>query len=75
MTVRRFRLRRDEDVHGVSGLGVVAEGVEFTDGRVAMRWLTEASSTAFYDSMGDVVTIHGHDGKTAVEWIDEEGSP
>jgi hypothetical protein len=36
-----FMLRRTEDVSGLSGTGMVAEGVEFTDGRVAMRCRTE----------------------------------
>jgi hypothetical protein len=53
-------------VSGVSGISVVAEGVIFADGRVAMRWLTGARSTAVYDSIEDVETIHGHEGRTRV---------
>lgn len=34
--MRRFELHREEDVSGVSGTGVVAEGVAFSDGRVLM---------------------------------------
>ncbi len=67
---RRFVLRRDQDVSGVSGTGVVAEGVEFWDGKVAVRWRSLMASTALYDSMEDVVCIHGHEGKTRVSWID-----
>ena len=36
--MRTFRLIRDEDPTGISGTGSVAEGVEFDDGTVAMRW-------------------------------------
>jgi hypothetical protein len=35
--MRLFLLIRNEDVSGVSGTGIVAEGVEFSDGTVAMR--------------------------------------
>lgn len=63
---RSFWLDRREDASGVSGTGTVAEGFEFSDGHCALRWLTETSSTAFYDSLADVVSIHGHEGKTIV---------
>jgi hypothetical protein len=67
--MRRFVLFRGEDVSGCSGLGVVAEGVVFTDSTVALRWLTSLKSTALYDSIDDVVAIHGHGGATEVRWI------
>ena len=72
--MRRFELHRDADITGVSGTGVVAEGVEFSDGRVAMRWRpTEHGlcSTVFWDSMEGVTVVHGHDGATRVVWLDE----
>ena len=64
--MRLFYLQRDIDESGVSGTGKVAEGVIFSDGKCAMRWLTETASTAFYDSLKDVELIHGHGGKTKV---------
>ena len=67
--MRLFMLQRLEDETGVSGVGYVAEGVEFTDGTVALRWLTEHTSTAIYNSIGDVEKIHGHDGRTQVVWF------
>jgi len=42
---RTFVLHRDEDVSGVSGTGVVAEGVVFSDGAVVVRWLGKHAST------------------------------
>lgn len=66
--MRSFELHRDEDETGISGIGTVAEGVEFTDGTCAMRWLTGTSSTAIYASVDDVVDIHGHGGKTRLVW-------
>lgn len=69
--MRLFQLYRRQDETGVSGTGVVAEGVQFTDGTCAMRWRTGTSSTAVYASIEDVLTIHGHGGKTVVLWVDE----
>ena len=66
-----FELVRDEDESGVSGTGRVAQGVVFDDGHVSMRWLTPARSTTFYQSLSDVVTIHGHQGKTRVTFTSQ----
>lgn len=66
--MRVFRLQRDEDVNGVSGTGVVAQGVEFDDGTVAMRWLSETATTTLYANSLDVERIHGHGGRTRIVW-------
>lgn len=70
--MRRFHLVRNEDYSGVSGTGIVGHGVEFTDtdGSCVMRWNTPTSSTTIYRSIEDVVNIHGHEGRTVVEWVD-----
>ena len=70
--MRRFELDRLEDATGISGTGVVAEGVEFYDGTVAMRWRTGIASTAVYDSLKDVEAIHGHGGRTVIRLLVEE---
>lgn len=68
--MRTFILERDEDVTGVSGTGTVAEGVEFTDGSVVLKWIVgEHRSTVHWSNMGDVEVIHGHDGRTRVVFI------
>jgi len=36
------------------------EGVQFSDGSVAIRWLTAKRSTAVWASMDDMLAIHGH---------------
>ena len=64
----RFHLHRREDESGISGTGIVAEGVCFSDGRCVLRWLTELSSIGIYASIDDVEAIHGHKGKTIVQW-------
>ena len=68
--MRRFELHREQDVTGVSGTGVVVEGVEFSDGRCAYRWLSEYATTVLADSMAVVEKVHGHDGRTTVVWLD-----
>ncbi len=69
--MRTFRLLRIEDDTKISGTGYVAEGVQFSDGRVALRWTVDGgprASTGLYDSVQDVKEIHGHQGKTRIEW-------
>lgn len=74
---RRFVLRRRTDVTGVSGEGDVADGVLWPDQTASIRWRSEHPSAVFWDR-GRVSTefIHGHDGRTTIEWLDnEEGGP
>jgi hypothetical protein len=70
-TTRRFILQRNEDVSGMSGTGIVAEGVEFSDGVCTMRWTTKHRCTNIYNSVLELEEIHGHGGKTKVVWIDK----
>lgn len=69
--MRTFQLHRDVDESGISGTGVVAEGVHFTNDKVAITWLTQYTSVAIYDSMETVEAIHGHGGKTRIVWLPE----
>jgi hypothetical protein len=75
MSSRRFRLIRHQDVSGVSGTGAVAEGVQFTDGAVALRWYGDYPTTTVWDGIESVVAIHGHGGATTIEWLDPEAGP
>ena len=67
---RRFVLNRKEDECRVSGTGLVAEGVQFSSGRCVIAWLTGTPSIDVYESVADVEKVHGHGGKTVIEWID-----
>ena len=67
--MRLFYFQRDQDVSGVSGIGRVLEGVLFTDGTVAIRWLSKFASTAVYNSLTDFEAIHDHDGKGHIVWV------
>lgn len=64
--MRDFILYRVTDVSGLSGTGVVAEGVEFSDGVCVCRWTTDTPTTTMFNSIADVETIHGHDGATKI---------
>jgi hypothetical protein len=69
--VRTFTLNRLKDISGVSGTGIVAEGVEFSNGTCVLNWLTLRGSIAIYKTIEDLTAIHGHDGHTQIEWEEE----
>lgn len=69
MALRTFELHRDDDETGISGTGVVAEGVQFSDGPVALRWIVgEYRSTVVWPDVESVEAIHGHNGRTRIVW-------
>lgn len=68
--MKTFHLLRHEDKSGVSGTGIVAEGVVFSTGKVSLGWLTLVKSVAVYDSIEDCEVIHGHNGATQIVWQD-----
>ena len=70
--MRRFKVKRVEDESGVSGTGIVAEGLEFDDGYVAMRWLSNKPSVTIFGNIKHVKDLHGHEGKTKIVWIDPD---
>jgi hypothetical protein len=48
------------------------EGVIFSDGRCAIRWLTAKPSTSCWDSLDDMLAIHGHpEYGSELVWHDE----
>ncbi|WP_028474102.1 hypothetical protein [Nocardioides alkalitolerans] len=69
--MRRFELHRDQDVTGISGVGVVAEGVVFSDGTTVVRWIVgDHQSTVIWRGVESVEAIHGHGGATQIVWVD-----
>lgn len=69
---KRFVLYRDEDVNDYSGEGVVAHVVEFPDGTAVMHWCVDGKpkTTTVFESLADVVEIHGHEGRTWLSGYD-----
>jgi hypothetical protein len=72
MSARRFQLIRYVDVSGVSGTGAVAEGIQFTDGTVTMRWYGDRPTTSTWHNIDDLIAVHGHNGATVVRWVDDQ---
>lgn len=71
MGARRFHLERDTDVTGISGTGVVAEGIVFSNGKTVIAWVVgEHQSTVVWDGIESVDAIHGHGGATRIVWDD-----
>lgn len=70
--MRRFQMHRHIDVSGISGTGIVAEGVVFTDGTTVVRWISAKPSTVVWDDLGDAYDIHNHGGSTEFVFLDPE---
>lgn len=68
--MRRFVLNRREDATGTSGTGIVAEGIEFSNGQIAIHWISQLESVNVYANAKVLDKLHGHDGRTTIEWID-----
>jgi hypothetical protein len=73
---RCFLIVRKTDVTGVSGVGVIGDGYQSSDGAVAYRWHggppQNQPKWEFYDNRGTdpFLQISGHDGRTELIWID-----
>ena len=76
--MRRFVMYRHnvpDDTHDANQKNptdeVQYEGVEFTDGSVAIRWRTAVCSTSVWASMEDLLKIHGHpEYSSELIWLD-----
>lgn len=68
--MRLFHLNRKVDVSGISGVGRVAEGVEFDDGQVVLSWFGRYHTVEILPHIKAVTDLHGHDEKTIVEWVE-----
>jgi len=79
--VKVFYLTRHKDVTGMSGEGVVAVGVIFSDGQAVYKWLDKdgvSGAINIRKSLDDVIKIHGHEGCTTVtvkDWVPADSLP
>lgn len=53
---------------GVSGVGHVADGIEFSDGTVVVRWLGRNATTTVHPNIRNVEAVHGHNGASRIVW-------
>lgn len=77
---RRFQLFRAADASGVSGTGIVLEGVVFQSGKTVISWLTDRkgskhgyTSLGIYDSFEAFKFLHCDSHPTngsLIEWLD-----
>ena len=70
-------MRREFDASGVSGTGLVLEGVQFSTGVVVIHWLTPPprGSISVFDSLEQFLSIHVRphpDNVTLLEFEDGE---
>jgi hypothetical protein len=63
-------MNRSKDESGISGTGIVAEGLQFSSKKCVISWLSDTPSIEIYDSIEEVRRIHGHQGETQIKWID-----
>lgn len=75
--IRTFTIARQYDETGISGVGVVIEGVVLATGQAIIHWLTPAprGALAIFDSMADFIKIHikpHPDNASILTWDDGE---
>jgi hypothetical protein len=71
MTARRFILVRHDGISGVGSTGAVADGVQWPDGTIAVRWRGQpASTTVWPHGLAELLAHYGEGGSASVEWID-----
>ena len=74
--MRRFVLARHSDPSGISGTGIVAEGVLWRGGTADLHWVTEHETFVHWPGGIDaILAVHGHQGSTIVRYLDEPEPP
>ena len=74
MAGRRFELHRHVDVSGISGTGIVADGIMWPDGSADIRWRGANPCAVHWDRFESAETIHGHEGATEIVFLDHVGT-
>lgn len=76
MAAKVFYLVRLEDPSGVSGEGIVAEGVQFSQGDAMVKWKGDFPVFHWWPKgWQHTNAIHGHDGRTKIVWADDGPPP
>lgn len=72
--MKEYYLQRNEDFSGVSGTGIVAEGVILPSGKCVHEWSQSyVTSHNIYPNIQSVQHIHGHEGRTIVKIVGGKG--
>ena len=66
--IRPFYLYRLVDQSGVSGTGIVAVGVVLPSGKAVLEWCSRWKTITVFESVEQVLHIHGHGGRTELQW-------
>jgi hypothetical protein len=69
--IRPFSLKRNEDETGISGTGMVAYGAVLPSGKVIIEWTTENKTIEMFKDIDEMIRLHGHEGKTQIEYTKE----
>lgn len=65
---RIFWLVRLRDISGISGEGMIAEGIQFHDGQCVISWFGRFHTLEIAPNIEEVEAIHGHKGATRIIW-------
>lgn len=68
----RIMLYRRQDRTGLSGTGMVADGVVWDDGKTVLQWRDHGlgRQLEIFDDIAQLEAIHGHNGQSLVVWCD-----
>ncbi len=66
--VRPFYLHRSVDTSGVSGTGIVAVGAVLPSGKAVLEWRSRWRTVTIFESVDQIILIHGHGGRTLLHW-------
>lgn len=67
--MKNFQINRSVDPIGVSGTGIIAEGVVFENGKVVVCWLGPTSTIVVHENIESVIKIHCSHGGTTIQYI------
>ena len=67
--MKPFKLKRKIDTTGLSKIGIVAEGINFSDGVCVLHWIVgEVHSTTIFKDINEVKKINCHGGDSVLEF-------
>jgi hypothetical protein len=74
-SMKNFYLYRLVDKSEISGTGIVAEGVVFSNKKCALTWLSAFPSVTIFDDIEALRAVHGHEGLTQIVFEEDVMQP